>query len=120
MVSVVHVLSYFEEDGIVVEDDSNDHAEYSVGIDAINAKERHYRVTQDIIAKRFGCGIETAQKTLVATSQYGVRQVTHSLTRRYQTDLLQLKYHRLSDDWYTNAMFPDVKSVKAIRSHKCI
>eukprot|EP00978_Attheya_sp_CCMP212_P000992 scaffold2061_cov62-Attheya_sp.AAC.1 len=112
MVSAVHVLSYFEEDGIVVEDDSNDHEVYSVGIVAINAKERHYRVTPDIIAKRFGCGIETAQKTLVATSQYGDRQATHPLTRRYRTDLLQLKYHRISDDWYTDAMFPDVKSVK--------
>eukprot|EP00978_Attheya_sp_CCMP212_P035209 scaffold151722_cov47-Attheya_sp.AAC.1 len=71
MVSAVHVLSYFEEDGVVVEDNSDDHEEYSVGIAAINAKERHYRVTPDIIAKRFGCGIETAQKTLVATSQYG-------------------------------------------------
>eukprot|EP00978_Attheya_sp_CCMP212_P022661 scaffold67994_cov67-Attheya_sp.AAC.2 len=101
-----------EANGIVVEDDSNDHEVYSVGIAAINAKERHYRVTPDIIAKRFGCGIETAQKTLVTTSQYGVRQATHPLTRRYRTDLLQLKYHRLSNYWCTDAMFPDVKSVK--------
>eukprot|EP00978_Attheya_sp_CCMP212_P023952 scaffold74379_cov59-Attheya_sp.AAC.1 len=44
MVSAVHVLSYFEEDGVVVEDNSDDqHEEYSVGIAAINAKERHYR-----------------------------------------------------------------------------
>eukprot|EP00978_Attheya_sp_CCMP212_P033553 scaffold135768_cov32-Attheya_sp.AAC.1 len=104
LVSAVKIVSYFESE-------ENDGKPYS--IDAANTKSRHYKITPDILAQRFDCGIETARKTLQATSQYGVRQATHPLTRRYRTDLLQLKYHRLSDEeWYTDLMFPDVKSLK--------
>jgi hypothetical protein len=42
MVSAVKVLTYFKEDGIVVNDNSNYSKEYSVNISAINAKDRHY------------------------------------------------------------------------------
>ena len=87
LVSAVKVVSYFEE--------GENGKPYS--IQAANTKSRHFKVTPDILAQRFGCGIETARKTLQATSQYGVRQATHPLTRRYRTDLLQLKYQRLSD-----------------------
>jgi hypothetical protein len=110
LISAVKIMNYFEPNEYEKEEVKEDTKMPSIG--ATNTKSRHYRVTPDILAQRFDCGLETARKTLAATSQYGVRQATHPLTRRYRTDLLQLKYHRLSDEWYTDAMFPDVQSIR--------
>jgi hypothetical protein len=80
LVLAVKIVSYFEQDKNKVKEEE-DGKPYS--IKAANTKSRHYKVTPDILAQGFGCGIETARKTLQATSQYGVRQATHPLTRRY-------------------------------------
>eukprot|EP00978_Attheya_sp_CCMP212_P035190 scaffold151598_cov39-Attheya_sp.AAC.1 len=67
LVSAVKIISYFEPDENEINDEDNGKP-YS--INATNTKSRHYKVTPDILAQRFGCGFETARKTLQATSQY--------------------------------------------------
>ena len=59
LVSAVKIVSYFEPDENEI-DEENDGKPYS--IHAANTKSRHYKVTPDILAQRFGCGIETARK----------------------------------------------------------
>ena len=56
----------------------------------IGSKDRHSQVNAETVAKRFRCGIETAQKTLKATTQRGIRQAMHPLNRRYRVDHLNL------------------------------
>ena len=46
-----------------------DHA--TMNVSYVGAKDRHSRVTAETVAKRFRCGIETAQKTLKTTTQRG-------------------------------------------------
>jgi hypothetical protein len=49
---------------------------------------------------------------LKATTQLGIRHAVHPLSRRYRTDILQSKRHRINDTFYTDTMFSDVKSLR--------
>ena len=82
-----------------------------VNIAFVGAKDRHSQVNAETVAKRFRCGIETAQKTLKATTQRGVRQAIHPLHRRYRVDHLDLNRKRLNDTFYMDTLFSKVKSL---------
>jgi hypothetical protein len=82
-----------------------------VNISFVGAKDRHSQVNAETVAKRFRCGIETAQKTLKATTQRGVRQAIHPLHRRYRVDHLDLNRKRLNDTFYMDTLFSKVKSL---------
>lgn len=41
-------------------------------------------LTKEVLARRWGIGLETAEKTLKVTTQKGVRQVLHPVERRYR------------------------------------
>ena len=56
----------------------------------VGSRDRHSHVNAETVARRFRCGIETAQKTLKATMQRGIRQAMHPLNRRYRVDHLNL------------------------------
>ena len=77
---------------------------------------RHHAVTPELLAKKWGCGLQTARNTLRHTTQFGVRSAIGPLTRRYRTDLLQLHHTRLNTTIYTDTMFAKVKSLKG---HTC-
>ena len=55
--------------------------------------------------------METAQKTLKATTQCGVRHAVHPLHRRYRVDHLNLHRRRLRDVFYMDTLFSKVKSI---------
>jgi hypothetical protein len=60
------------------------------------------------IASTFGIGLETAQRTLQATTQLALRNVTHPIHRRYRTDVAQLRYPRLGGihgKFHTDTLF---------------
>ena len=77
----------------------------------VGAKDRHSRVNAETIARRFRCGLETAQRTLKSTTQRGVRQSLHPLHRRYRVDHLDLHRKRLQETFYTDTLFSKVKSL---------
>jgi hypothetical protein len=82
-----------------------------VSISFVGAKDRHSQVNAETIARKFRCGLETAQKTLKATTQRGVRQAMHPLHRRYRVDHLNLNRRRLNDIFYMDTLFSKVKSI---------
>ncbi len=47
----------------------------------VGAKHRHSRITPETVAKKFRCGLETAQRTVKTTTQRGVRHAIHPLHR---------------------------------------
>ena len=53
-------------------------------------------VTTKQLVKLWDIGFESAKQTLNVTTQRGIRQAVHSMTRSYRTDLLQNKYRRLN------------------------
>jgi hypothetical protein len=83
----------------------------------VGAKDRHSRVTPEAVAKKFRCGLETAQRTLKTTSQRGVRHSIHPLHRRYRVDHLNLHRRRLQDTFYMDTLFSNVKSLGGTHVH---
>ena len=81
MVSAVHVATAHR-----------DNEEVQVAF--VGAKERHSQVSAETVARKFRCGLETAQRTLKTTTQRGVRHAIHPLHRRYRVDHLNLHRKR--------------------------
>jgi hypothetical protein len=47
--------------------------------------ERGPIITKEILAKRWDIGLDTAHRTLTATTQQGIRRVLHPVERSYKT-----------------------------------
>ena len=85
-------------------------------IASIGTKQRHSAVNAEELARKWRVGLETARKTLKATTQYGIRHALHPLRRRYRTDHMSLRYRRLRTTFYTDTMFSKIRSIKG---NKC-
>jgi hypothetical protein len=85
-------------------------------ISFMGSKNRHSQVIAETVARKFRCGIETAQRTLKTTTQRGIRQTIHPLHRRYRVDHLNLHRRRLDDTFYMDTLFSKVKS---LNGHTC-
>ncbi len=77
----------------------------------VGSKDRHPRVNAETVARRYRCGIETAQRTLETMTQRGVRYAIHPLHRRYRVDHLNLHRRRLADTFCMDTLFSKVKSL---------
>jgi hypothetical protein len=65
------------------------------------------------LAKNWGIGIETANRTSLVTTQRGTRRMVHpSLTKRYKTNDRQLRYRRLPVKMYTDTMYSTILSIQ--------
>jgi hypothetical protein len=79
---------------------------------ATKSKHRKGRITAEELAVRWKIGIETARRTLEATTQLAVRDFSHTTAgRRLKPYAYQLKYPRLSCTMYTDTMFGRVRSL---------
>ena len=71
-------------------------AAYIVQVGALSAsKQSHPHSLRDRISSIFGVGLETANRTLEATTQLALRNAIHPNQRRYRTEVAQLRYPRL-------------------------
>jgi hypothetical protein len=104
----IQVASCHEEDEDL--EDKTDVPQQTVA--SVDIWMRHTAVSAEEISRKFGVGLETARKTLKATTQCGIRHAVHPLSRRYRTDILQLKQKRLNDTFYTDTMFSGIKSLQ--------
>ena len=86
-------------------------AHRDVNISFVGSKDRHSQVNAETVARKFRCGIETAQRTLKTTTQRGVRHSIHPLHRCYRVDHLNLHRRRLDDTFYMDTLFSKVKSL---------
>jgi hypothetical protein len=91
-------------------------AHRDVNMSFVGSKDRHSQVNAETVARKFRCGIETAQRTLKTTTQRGVRHSIHPLHRRYRVDHLNLHRRRLDDTFYMDTLFSKVKS---LNGHTC-
>ena len=67
-------------------------------------------LTPDALARNWGISLETARRTLDATTQLGIRQRTADLVRRFKTNDRALRYNRLNVEMYTDTAKAGVKS----------
>jgi hypothetical protein len=70
-----------------------------------------YSIQPMVLAKNWNIGLKTAQQTLDATLQRGVRTTLHpTLLRRFRTNDRQLRYRRLAHDMFTDTLKAGVSS----------
>ena len=74
-------------------------------------EDRHHGVSPELLAQKWGIGMEKAKATLKCTTQKCIRSAILPLTRRYRTDLMSQRLRRLSTTWYTDTLFAKCKSV---------
>jgi hypothetical protein len=83
---------------------------------ALSTTKKRSALTPEILSRRWGIGLDTAKKTLQATTQAGVRNVLAPGERKVCQRLDHLKFPNLvHGQYYTDTMFSKVKST---RGHK--
>ena len=87
-----------------------------ISVSALFAQHRHSPVTAENLSRMWNVGLDTARRTLRATTQQGIRTAIHPITRRYRTDQLHLHRKRLNATFYTDTLFSKVQS---LRGNKC-
>ena len=83
MISAVHVTTSHRDSD-------------NVQLAFVGAKDRHSQASAETVARKFRCGLDTAQRTLKTTTQRGVRNAIHPLHRQYRVDHLNLHRKRLN------------------------
>jgi hypothetical protein len=81
-------------------------------ISGLSTEQRKSVITKEILARRWGIGLDTAHRTLTATTQMGLRRVLHPTERRYRTRQSHLRFPNLNMTMYTDTMFATVKSTR--------
>ena len=72
--------------------------------------DRHHGISPELLARKWGIGLEKAKNTLKGTTQNSIRSAVMPLTRRYRTDFMSQRLRRLTT-WYTDTLFSKQKSV---------
>lgn len=75
--------------------------------------ERHSVISPENLATKWSIPLDTARKTLKATTQFGVRHATQPLRKRYRTDILLSRYRRFNTTMYSDTIFFKYKSLNS-------
>jgi hypothetical protein len=70
----------------------------ALGAKAVLSLDRHSKVSPEELSRKWGCGLETAKRTLKVTTQKGIRYAVQPLHRRYRVDHLNLHRKRLNQE----------------------
>jgi hypothetical protein len=82
-------------------------------VQAVASSDKTGMVTKEVLARRWGIGLETAQRTLTVTTQRGVRTFVHPTDRRFGTNKPHLVFPTMRDKkLYTDTMFAKVRSIR--------
>jgi len=82
-----------------------------VHVSAVKTGTKHWKVGPAALAKRWGVGVGTAKRTIDATTQLTVRNLTNpTLSRRFATNDKLLRFRRLSCKMYTDTLVAKTKS----------
>ena len=103
-----HYPYLIDDDKILFEDGNTFHS-----IDAIQSKFKP-SITPEYLSKLWNIGLQTAKRTLLATTHKCIR-TTGTLTRRFRTDHSQLKYKQLRRQhgtFYADFVKSKVKSLR--------
>ena len=75
------------------------------------SRNRHWDISPESLSEKLQIGLNTARGTLKVTTQQGIRQAVHPITRRYRTNTMSLKLCRLKTTVYTDTGFINRKSL---------
>ena len=72
---------------------------------------QHYGISSDMLARKWGIGLDKEKRTLQSTTQYHAISYLKPLTRRHRTDLLPQRLSGLNFGFYTDTIFAKDKSI---------
>ena len=72
---------------------------------------RHHEISTDILARKWGVGIDKAKRNFQSTTQGNVRSALKPMTRWYRTDLLSQRLCQLNFIFYIDTLFAKYKSI---------
>ena len=72
---------------------------------------KHHGISLELLAQKWGIGVDKANNTLKSTTQDSIRSAILPLTRRYRTDFMSQRIRRLNTTWYTDTLFSKQKSI---------
>lgn len=87
-----------------------------IQIGATYSDKRHHGSDPNLLARKWGIGVQRAKDTLKCTTQQNIRSAILPLTRRYRTDLVSQRLKRLSTRFYTDTIYAKHKS---LQGHNC-
>jgi hypothetical protein len=85
-------------------------------ISALSTEERRWVITPEILSQQWGIGLDTANKTLRATTQAGVRNVLAPTERKVCQRLDHLKFPTLSGRIFTDTMISKRSSIRQFKA----
>ena len=77
---------------------------------------RYSSPAPETVSRLWNVGLETAQRTLQATTQQGIRSAVNLILRRYRVDHLHFHRNRLHATFHTDTLFSKIIS---LRGNKC-
>jgi hypothetical protein len=81
-------------------------------ISTLSTDPRRFNLDPRELLQRFeGVSLDVVDNTLKATTQYAFRAGETPLSRRYRTNIQQLRHRRLRDTWYSDTFKSYVKSL---------
>ena len=90
---------------------SHEHASGPQTIGSITSGARQPNIQAAQLSRNWGIGLETAARTIEATTQKGLRTILHNtLSRRFRTNDRQLRYRRLMHEVFTDTLESPVPS----------
>ena len=100
----------------LVDNDFLQGLELCMQVSAVKTKSSHSEIKAHELALCWGIGVKTAERTLKATTQLGIRSAIHPLHCRYRTKQLQYRYN-----WLNTKLYPDVffLSVPSLSGNTC-
>ena len=101
-----------ESSGSLAQDVMVDRLIGSVQVDATYSDKRHHGANPELLARKWGIGLQKAKETLACTTQLNIRSAILPLTRRYRTDLVSQRLRRLSCRFFTDTAFEKNKSAR--------
>jgi hypothetical protein len=86
-------------------------------ISALDTSDKSSIITKEVLARRWGIGLDTALRTLTRTTQRGIRTFIHPTDRRLNTNKPHLAFPMMRrKKFYTDTMFSKIVS---LRKNKC-
>jgi Reverse transcriptase (RNA-dependent DNA polymerase) len=79
---------------------------------AVRSKTRKFTLSAEKLAQRWSISLESAQRTLQATTQRFIRSAMDPIDRRFRTQQTQFRYNRLNTRFYLDTMFSNLRSTR--------
>jgi len=81
-------------------------------VKSLSTKERSSVLTPQVLAKRWNCNLNAANRTMRSTTQAGIRNIYAPGERKLRQRLDHLRYPNLKGKWYSDTWFAKVTSVR--------